>query len=204
MVDRIPGVGDGFGSPWRPERMRRALAVAGVLAIAGLCSLRCHVSDKGPVIEITPEQIQERLEKKFPIKKKYLMVLELTLADPEVTLTEGSDRVGFGLSASTNVIVNAEDLEGKARMTSAIHYDRKEGALLLVDPRVEELTISPLDERYRDGVREVANLAAEEYLDAYELYRLDQSDFKQKIAKLIIKDVVVDDGLLKITLGPGE
>jgi hypothetical protein len=188
----------------RARKVKRAFAVAGIFMLACLCNLCCHVSDKGPVIEITPEQIQERLDRKFPIRKKYLMVLELTLADPEVALREGSDRVGFDVAAFTNVIVNAEDLEGTASVSSTIRYDRKEGALLLVDPRVEDLTISLLEEKYQDGVKEVANIAADEYLDDYEIYKLDQSDFKQKIAKLIIKDVVVEDGLLKITLGPGE
>jgi hypothetical protein len=184
--------------------MKKAVVVAGIAILAGVIGLDCRVSDKGPVIAISAEQIQKRLDKKFPIKKKYLVVLELTLADPVVALTEGSDRVGFGVSAETNVIVNAEDLEGQAHMTSAIRYNREDGALLLADPRVERLTISLLPEKYEDGVREAASLAAHEFLDEYEIYRLDQSDFKQKIAKFVIKDVVVEDGMLKIAFGPGE
>lgn len=184
--------------------MKRAITAAALAMLTGLVGLGCHVSEKGPVIEITPEQIQKRLDKKFPIKKKYLMVLELTLADPLVALEEGSDRVGFGVSAMTNVIVNAEELDGQAQMTSGIRYNREVGSLVLVDPRVEQLTISLLPEKYEGGVREAASLAAHEFLDEYEIYKLDQSDFKQKIAKLVIKDVEVEGGLLKITLGPGE
>jgi hypothetical protein len=186
------------------EKMKKRFVASGILFLACLGGLSCDVSEEGLVIEITAEQIQKRLDRRFPISKKYLMLLKLTLADPEVTLAEGSDRIGFGLSATTNVRVNEKDVAGRAYLTARLRYKPEEGSLLLIDPEVENLTFPLLPEEYRDEVMVAASLATQEFLDDYEVYRLDQSDFKQAIAKLFLKDVVVSNGVLRITLGPGK
>jgi hypothetical protein len=184
--------------------MKKALAITAV-AVAAWCGMTgCNLTREGYVIKITPEQIQEKLDAKFPISKQYLVLFNLTLKDPEVMLKEGSNRIGFGLSATTNVIVNDTDLEGRAHVTAGVHYDPEQGLLSLVDPLVEKLDISLLPDEYHDEAMAAAGIAAKEYLDDYEVYRLDESDFKERLAKLAIKSVMVQDGVLKITLGFGE
>jgi len=165
--------------------------------------LHCNVTREGIVVEMTPEEIQDKLDKAFPITERYLMVFTLTLADPEVELTEGSDRIGFGLSASTNVSVNGEDVTGRAKMSTGLRYDPAKGALFLAGPRVEGIKMSMLPEKYEDDVRVAANLAAKKFLREYEVYRLDRKDFKQALAKLTLKDVVVRDGVVKMVFGMG-
>lgn len=181
-------------------------AIAAVAVLVALCSglLTCDITEEGIVVELTPDEIQEKLDKAFPITEKYLMVFDLTLADPEVQLTEGSDRVGFGLSAKTNVRVNKKDVTGRAFMTAGLRYDPEKGALFLVDPQVETLKMSMLPEDYEDDVLLAANLAARKFLKEYEVYRLDQSDFKERVAKYVLKDVRVRDGVLKMIFNPAK
>jgi len=182
--------------------MRQAVSSVAIMAV--LCSglLTCDITEEGVVIELTPDEIQERLDKAFPITEKYLMVFELTLADPEVQLAEGSDRVGFGLSAKTNVSVNKKDVTGRAFMTAGLRYDPEKGALFLADPQVERLQMSMLPEEYEDDAMLAANLAARKFLKEYEVYRLKQSDFKERVVKFVLKDVAVRDGVLKLIFGP--
>jgi hypothetical protein len=183
---------------------KRALLIAGI----GLAVLQgiagCNLTREGYVIKITPGQIQEKLDRAFPITEQYLVVFKLTLKDPTVALSEGSNRIGFGVTAATNVSVGGTDLGGRAFMTAGVRFDPKEASLSLVDPLVETLDISLLPEKYHDEVMLAAGIAAEEYLDDYEVYRLDLSGIKQTIAKMVLKSVVVEDGLLKITLGFGK
>jgi hypothetical protein len=176
-----------------------------VISLIGLAGISgCNLTREGYVIKITADEIQEKLDRAFPISKQYLVVLKLTLKDPLVTLREGSDRVGFGVTASTNVSVNDTDLAGRAHLTAGIRFNREEASLSLVDPLVENLNISLLPEKYHDEVMAAADIVAKEYLDGYELYKLEASGLKQKIAKLVLKSVVVEDGVLKITLGLGK
>lgn len=184
--------------------MKKAFTIIGLVILACAGVLGCQLSREGIVIDISQKQLQEKLDARFPISKRYLMLLELTLSDPRVALREGSDRIGFGVSATTNVRVNREDLAGTAHVTAGVQYKPEEGALLLVDPEVETLTISLLPEEYEDEVMAAATVAAKEFLNDYEVYRLDQSDYKQALAGLLIKDVAVRGGALRITLGLGK
>jgi hypothetical protein len=179
-----------------------AVLVIALVVSAGIPG--CSLTREGYVIKITPDEIQKKLDAAFPISKQYLVLLKLTLKDPSVTLREGSDRIGFGVTASTNVSVNGEDLAGRAHVTAGIRFNREEASLSLVDPVVESLDISLLPEKYRDEVMTAAGIAAKEYLDDYEVYRLEASGLKAKVAKLVLKNVVVEQGVLKITLGLGK
>jgi hypothetical protein len=181
--------------------MKKVLAVLLVALVGCSGMLLCDPWRGEVVIKVTQEQIQEKLDEKFPISKRYLVLLNLTLADPKVVLQEGSDRISFEVSALTNVLVNGEDLKGKAQVTAGVRYEPQEGSLLLVEPDVETVVISLLPEEYEGEVIAIADLAAREYLSDYEIYRLDQSDFKQALAKLVVKGVEVEEGVLRIRLG---
>lgn len=182
--------------------MKKVSMAAAILVVLCSAVLRCDVTEEGIVVDLAPGQIQERLDKAFPITERYLMVFELTLADPEVRLTEGSDRIGFGVSATTNVRVDGKDVTGRAQMSASPKYDSEKGALFLTDPQVESLKMSMLPEKYEDDALVAANLAAKKFLKEYEVYRLDKSDFKQRMAKMVLSDVVVRDGVLKMIFGP--
>jgi hypothetical protein len=175
----------------------------GILLGVSSAIVGCRLYDRGIVIEITQQQIQERLAESFPISRDYLVVLRLTLSDPEVALKEGSDRIGFGVSATTNIKVNGEDLRGKVGLTSGVRFERDEGTLLLVDPKVEQVAISLLPQRYEEEVLLAANLAADEFLEGYEIYNLDRTDLK-RLAKLVLQEAAVKNGVLRVKLGLGE
>ena len=184
--------------------MKKCLGIAGIALILCAGISGCNLTQDGYVIKITPEQIQEKLNPVFPISKKYLAVFKLTLKDPTVSLTEGSNRIGFGVTAVTNVSVSDTDLAGRAHMTAGIRFDPEEASLSLVDPLVETLDISVLPEKYHDEVMLAAGIAAKEYLDDYEVYRLELSGIRQAIAKMVLKSVLVEGGVLNITLGFGK
>jgi hypothetical protein len=183
--------------------MLKSLGGAGVLALACVALLQCNVTREGIVVELTADEIQKKLDDAFPITERYLLVFELTLADPEVQLTEGSDRIGFGLSARTNVRVDGKDVMGRALMSAALKYRAEKGALFLADPRVESLKMPVLPGEYEDDVLVAANLAAGKYLKDYQVYKLDPSDFNQRMAKSFLKDVVVREGSVKLIFGFG-
>lgn len=189
-----------LGSGRRRRMVFAALAVFVFLpAIPG-----CRLYDRGIIIEITQQQIQERLAQKFPISRTYLVGLNLTLSDPEVVLEEGSDRIGFKVSAATNIKVDGESIGGRINLSSGVGYRRDEGALALLDPGVEEVALSRLPREYEDEVVAAADLAVGHYLEGYTVYKLDRKDLKQRLAKLVLQEVAVRNGALRVKLGVGE
>ena len=201
--------GNGRNAPlWRcvPQVLRPAPARAALAVMLTCLPLLtgCHLYDRGVIIEITQQQIQERLAKKFPMSRNYLVALKLTLSDPEVVLEEGSDRIGFGVSAATNIKVDGENIKGRISLAAGLRYRRDEGALTLRDPAVEQVAISLLPKEYEDEVVAAADLAVGHYLEDYPIYKLDPKDLKQRIAKLVLQEVAVRNGVLRVKLGVDE
>jgi hypothetical protein len=200
----MQSVSEDAGQRRKRDLVKSAIGSAAVFIGVACTCISCHLSRQGVVIRITAAEIQDRLDKVFPLTETYLMLFDLTLADPVVRFTEGSDRIGFGVSAVTNVRVNGENVGGRAYVTSGLAYDPEKRALFLADIGVDSLDMPLLPERYRDNVLLTANLAAQKYLKSYEVYRLDRSDYKQRLAGMLLRDVVVRDGALDAVFGPGR
>jgi Protein of unknown function (DUF1439) len=189
----------------RPSRVlvRSGLARTGLAILLGCLAAvaGCRVYDRGIILEITQPEIQQRVAKKFPISRSYPAGLKLTLSDPEVALEEGSDRIGFSVSATTSIKVNRESLGGRIMLRGGLRYKREDGALVLVKPEVNEVAIPQLPEEYKAAVVAATNLAVGHYLDGYTVYKLDRKDLKQRLAKLFLQEVVVRNGVLVVKLG---
>jgi hypothetical protein len=56
-------------------------------------------------------------------------------------------------------------------------------------------------QKYQEPIRDLANQAAVRFLADVPVYKLDQKNFKQSLAKLVLKSVLVEDGELVVEVG---
>lgn len=152
-------------------------------------------------LTLTAAQLQAKIDPKFPIEKRYLVLVVLRLTDPVVKLKEGSDRIGIAVKAM--VSFEKSSCQGTAELSGGIHYDPATGQFSIVDARVERLDVDQLPPKYHAAALTVAGLAAKEYLDRYPVYTLQATDTKTSAAKLLLKSVRVENGSLVIRLGVG-
>ena len=68
-------------------------------------------------------------------------------------------------------------------------------------PKIAEVAIEGLPESLRPAAEEVIARCAERYLASTPVYRLKQGDFKQSLAKMILKSVRTRNGGLEIVIG---
>ena len=76
---------------------QRIGVIVGVALLALVATATYVLKGQTYVIELTEQQIQEKLDARFPMEKSHLRILVLTLSQPGVRLVEGSDRVTFGM-----------------------------------------------------------------------------------------------------------
>ena len=154
-------------------------------------------------IRLSQDEILEKLSDKLPFSKRYLLIFEITLSNPRVTLTEGSDRVGIGLDAGLNIDFSGSpiSLGGAVDVTSGVRYQSESGRFYLTDPVVDRVTIEGIPERFTNRVNGVLSTALAEYYETHPIYTLRPTDVKTAAARLILQDVTVEDGELVIKLG---
>lgn len=159
-------------------------------------------------VVITEQQIVDKLHEKFPFRKTFFRLLDLTLQDPEILLEEGSNRVAFGLEIQTNIrlAVNGDPygpLIGRIKLSGLVRYDANTAQFFLDEPRVERLEIQNVPESWSERLNQAATKAVSEILSRAPIYRLNSADLKQAAARVVLRDVVVKDKKVFVTLGMG-
>jgi len=154
-------------------------------------------------IRLTQQEIQERLDQKFPLTKKYLFLIDVTYSNPRVTLVSGDDRVRFSLDAALGNLTpgNGDKVQGSPEVVAGVRYDAARYEFYLVDPVISSLEINGLPESIAPRAQKALQAVIQEYLDHFPIYKLQPTDIKKATAGMIVKRVRVDNGELVFTLG---
>ncbi len=155
-------------------------------------------------VVLTEAEIQAAIEKKFPLVKKHLEMIEVRYFDPAVILEEGSDRIRVSMNAETRMGLPKLDLRGTAVASARVAYDKSSGAFFLEAATIERIDIERLPEKWAKIVTEIGTLGVRQYLNRHPVYKLDQNRQKQNLVKYFLKDVKVRDRKLILTLGLGN
>ena len=162
-----------------------------------------YFSGKEYVFTFSENQIHEKLVTKLPLTKTYFIIFEVTLNNPRVTLVNGSDRVAAGLDVILNIRINKEPkpLGGSIDATGGIKYVAKDGTFFLTNPVINDFAIQGIPDRYTEKANQVLTKALSEYYEEHPIYELRASDVKHAVARLVLKDVIIENQQLIVTLG---
>ncbi len=165
--------------------------------------LYIYFSGKEYVFSFSESQIHEKLATKLPLSKKYLIIFEVTLDNPRVTLTNGSDRVAAGLDVILNIWINKnpKPLGGTLDASGGIKYVKNDGEFYLTGPVIEHLSIQGIPEKYLEKANQVLTKAIAEYYESHPIYKLKPTDVKKAAARLVLKNVIIEEQQLVVTLG---
>jgi hypothetical protein len=161
------------------------------------------VQSRSVVITLNQAQVQQHLEAAFPVRKEVLVVAEVVLSRPQVTLTPGLDRVGFATDCAVHLLGNSV-IQGRTHLSGGLRFDPANNALFVQDARVERLEVPGLPARYQTAVTAAASEAAGDYLGRQPIYHLPNATLLTVplLGEWRIRGVNVENGLLKVTLGP--
>jgi len=175
----------------------------GAAAIGAWLAWQKLGSEEGVVLTFTEEEIEERLEDKFPIteviQEPLLLPLPVTVQAPEITFIPGTDRVKARITAEIDVIL--KKYSAGASFSCGIRYEPEDQSLRLINPVIEEIETSKLPEKYRKEIHLLATLLAQRYLNEKPVYHLNDEDLKDHAARLLLKSVEVKDEQLVVRLG---
>ena len=171
------------------------IVIVGAVALLWLRPWRRDIT-----LTFTREDLQQRIAQKFPFDQK-LLFITVTYSNPEVMLNDSSDRIGISLDATAKL---AEDqlVKGHAVGAWQIRYDPASAAFYFDDPKIQEIDIGGLTSSTQEQIGRVAKPLMEEYLRRVPVYRLKAGDFRQDLARAVLKSVTVKRGKLYVVLGP--
>ena len=183
--------------------MRKPAIATAVVLLLLIVGGYWYFSGKEYVFRFPEAQIRETLAKKLPMTKTYLLIIQVTLDNPRVLLENGSNRVNAGLDVTLNVTVdnNPEPLGGSIDVSGGVRYEAEKGQFFLTDPVIEKLQVQGISPAYTEKTNNALTKALAEYYSERPIYTLSDLDAKQLAAQMVLKDVVVENKELVVTLG---
>jgi len=178
--------------------LRRVAIGAGVLitlAAAGWWAVARFMPEAS--IDIDQAQLQARLHARFPLKNCTMMVVCLSLSDPSVTLSEGSDRIG--LAADVLVTLGHREMPGKVAFSGVLRYVRYKGEFYLDDVQIDNFALSGFPPDLVEVVKVRGPAAMRRALEGHPIYTLQDDGGRQSLAKFAVRDVRVVDGKVRVT-----
>jgi len=177
----------------RPHRGFRL--PAGLLAVCFLIA-SCSVSY---TVRLSADDIQQFLRQKLPVSvSKFLVTATVTSVQVEFIESENGVVVRPDVEVG---LIGQRLLRGYAIVSGQIRYAQPTGEFFLDQAKVVMIAVEGLPDSARPMVEEVAGKCIEGYLATQPIYRLKQSDFKQSLAKLVLKSVRTYSGRLEIVVG---
>jgi hypothetical protein len=151
------------------------------------------------VLELSENEVQEKVEQKMPFeKKKYFITV--AISNPQVSLKNGNDKIGI-LSNIAVKLPGGLTGNGKALIEGGIKYTPKDGEFYFTDPKVKQLKIENLPEKFETKVVKVVDIATKKVLEKTPVYKFKDDNLKHKLAKATLKSVNIKNGKLALELG---
>ncbi|MGB8339767.1 MAG: hypothetical protein WCD07_08300 [Burkholderiales bacterium] len=121
-------------------------------------------------LTLTPGQLQNTLAKGFPFTKNYLGLIDVTFANPQLSMQPDTKRILSGLETTFKNPLTGTPYTGKLNISSALGYDPTTRSVLLKEPQLENLDIPGLSPLLIGQLTKVANLVAQEKLKEYKIH----------------------------------
>ena len=162
-----------------------------------------YVSSKEYVIRIPESDLQRKFEERLPLTQTYFFFIQITLKNPRVHLENGSRRVKAGLDVVFNASLdnNPRPIGGIVDVSGGVLYSADKGQFFLTNPLIDRLELQGVPQQYVEKFNVALTQILADYYAKNPIYTLHATDAKQAVARMVLKDVIVENSALVITLG---
>ena len=167
------------------------------LATLGGCGLL------GPrTVEIPLQRLQASLDRKFPITQRPLALIEIKLSNPRLTLQADSNRMSTIMDATVAPAFTSSVWRGNFTLSGILQLDPARRAVLLVDPKIDQITLDGIDPAFSAQVARGAGILAAQILRDTPLYTFGPEDFRYGGSNFLPTKIVTTSTGLVVTFTP--
>ncbi len=193
------------GRSQRRSVLRRATIAgalcAGVLALLSGCASLIGTHD----IDISESQLTLLLARQFPMQRKVMEVIDLDIANPQLTLMPDTNRLGTELDVTAADRLFGSAAMGHVKLDYGLRFQPSDHTIRLTQVRVRELTLSSGSNNLRGAAQRIGGLVAENALENLVLYRMKpaQADEMDRL-NLVASPIAVRPQGLHMSVSPRQ
>lgn len=181
---------------WRRRALLATVATAGLLtACASLLGPR--------TVEISREELTEKLGRQFPTTKRVMKLLDVTAALPRLDLIEDSNRVGVTFDLTAKELLFEQSYKGTVGLSFGLRYEPSDLTIRLKDVRIEQVNVEGLPPVYQRALTNLGAQVVEDQLQDYPIHHFKPEDLRSADRMgYQVGDIKVTKNSLAIQLTP--
>jgi hypothetical protein len=187
------------------RRSTRALAMVAVLAAFGAAACASLLPSR--TVDIPQVRLQELVARRFPVHRRLLDAIDVTVGSPRLALRPEADRivVELALQAGGDDGVVRSSMTGSLLVSESLRFEPSDNTVRLVDVQVERFAIDGLARPWQRELDRLGKPLAKALLDDAVLYTLRPQDIAG-LADFGVRpgDLRVTASGLRITLLPAD
>ena len=166
---------------------------------AGLLAIATAAPAAQRVIALSAAQLQSGVNEYFPQRRCVLGLACLTLVEPRVRLIDGDPRV-YLTAVAVPEVAGDRLRRGVVEARGAPRYEPAHGAFYLDRPDMTRIEFPDLPPASASTAADIVRLLLAE-LAREPVWRLDERDGRQALAKLVLRGIEVRGGQLLLKVG---
>ncbi len=178
-----------------------------VLLLAGLFGVICAMGGCAALIgprevTISQEKLQSDLNARFPLKKRYLEVFDISLAEPKLTLFSDQNRLQFDFAVTIAPPLTSKRLSAKLALSGSLEVDAQRRAVILAEPKVESMQLDGVDTAFGRQFAKLGSFVAERVLRENPVYRFKEDDLRVAGVQFVPTQITVVRNGLQVRVEP--
>ena len=169
-----------------------AVALIGVFGSSACSAFRKE-------LVLSRDDLQAQIEGRFPLEKKKRLI-KLRLSEPELLLRPDHARIGMRLAIEAK-LPGVRPLSGVLEADGELVYSPELGRFASAEGRLLDLGVQGLGGKKQKMLEEIVAAVVAYQLSSITVYELDQADFKESLAKLVLKSVEVHGDVVVVEVG---
>lgn len=161
------------------------------------CSALPFVSGE---VRMSANELTQKMAKRFPVEKSVAGLLDITLANPRVDLSEADNRITTSFHVVAKLPLGNKSLTGVLRVSGRPEYIPESRSLYLRDPKIDQLRLDNMTDALSAALAKAASTVAREVLGDKPLHIFQAEDFTKYGVQYVPERIVVRGDHLVLTL----
>ncbi len=151
-------------------------------------------------VRMSADELTDKLTKRFPMDKSVAGLLDITLAQPHVVLSEANNRVAADFYVSVKLALSSKQVSGTVTVSGRPEYVPETRALYLRDAKIDRVRMENMPDALSAGLAKAVSAISREVLEDKPLHTFKDEDFTKYGVRYTPERIVVRGNYLVLAL----
>jgi hypothetical protein len=164
-----------------PSRRRLVAGMAAVVAFGAAALAGCRSAPLMPrAVHISQDELMRSVGERFPVDRRMLEIINITIANPRVELRPAENRLGSEFEVTAlDTFFSRQSLRGTLKLNYALRYEPGDGTVRLAQVRIEQFLFDGVPEVLRRRLDRVGAVLGEQMLENMVVHRVNPQRLEQ-------------------------